>query len=64
MKHELRITIELLDSVTVREPLATEQVLIGIDMDDGFASLEDGGMAEVETEIDGMLLDKFGGDED
>jgi hypothetical protein len=64
MKHELRITIELLDSVTVREPLATEQVLIGIDMDDGFASLEDGGMAEVETEIDGMLLDNFGGDED
>lgn len=60
MKHELRITIELLDSETVREPIATEQVLVGIEMDDEFASMEDGGLGDIEAEIDGMLLDNFG----
>ncbi len=60
MKHELRITIELLDSETVREPIASEQVLVGIEMDDEFASMEDGGLGDIEAEIDGMLLDNFG----
>ena len=60
MKRELRITIELLDSETVREPIASEQVLVGIEVDDGFASMEDGGLGDIEAEIDGMLLDNFG----
>jgi hypothetical protein len=64
MQRELRITIELLDSETVRDPIASEQVLVGIEVDDGFASMEDGGMGDIEAEIDGMLLDNFGGDED
>ncbi len=63
MKHEFRVTIELLDSQTVREPIGSEQVLIGIEDEDGIVSMEDGGLGEIEATIDAMILDHLVEDE-
>jgi len=63
MKHELRVTIELLDSQTVREPIGSEQVLIGLEEDtdeDTIICMEDGGLGEIEATIEAMILDHLG----
>lgn len=51
MRHEIRVTIEMLDGDTVREPLDTKEVLLGIE--DG--ALDGGAMGDLEQAIDELV---------
>tara|TARA_R110002110_G_scaffold258594_1_gene474376 strand:- start:6 stop:173 length:168 start_codon:yes stop_codon:yes gene_type:complete len=51
MIHEIRVTIEMLDGDTVREPLDTKEVLLGIE--DG--ALDGGAMGDLEQAIDELV---------
>jgi hypothetical protein len=52
MRHEIRVTIEMLDGDTVREPLDTKEVLLGF-IEDG--ALAGGAMGDLEQAIDELV---------
>jgi hypothetical protein len=52
MRHEIRVTIEVLDADTLREPLDTKEVLLGFIEDGG---LYGGAMGDLEQAIDELV---------